>query len=91
MVKKLDLFQHLPPLRPRRQKCALVGFQYNEIAAAALDLDAVLFLAEDFSVEGLPKAKHLFPIKRDKFYMALLEEKKRYPQTWAKIVDYQFE
>ena len=91
MVTDIGVFRHLRPIRPISQRCALPAFHYNEIGAAVLDLDAILFLDECFSIEGLPRATDLFPISEDKFYIALLEEKKRHPEVWGEIIDYQFD
>lgn len=90
LVKEINIFSHIPPLRPLRQQCGLPSFQYHEIAAAALDLDAVIYLDKDFSISDLPEKEYLFPIKEDDFYMALLEEKIKNPSRWESIVEYEF-
>lgn len=78
MIKSVKAFQHIPPLRPLRQSCALPNFHSTEVNAAATDLDAVFFLDENFDTSGLPSKEYLFPdVKEDLFYGALLREKKR--------------
>ena len=37
MIKSVDTFQHIPPLRPLRQSCALPYFHVHEVNAAATD------------------------------------------------------
>lgn len=90
LIKEINIFSHIPPLRPLRQHCGLPSFHYNEIAAATLDLDAVIYLDKDFSTSGLPEKEYLFPMKEDDFYMALLEEKMKNPSHYEGIVEYEF-
>jgi hypothetical protein len=90
LVEELKVFQHIKPMRPLVQKCALVAFQQHEISAAALDLDAIMFLDKSFVTDGLPAGVDLFPIAGDEFYMALLEEKRKGRGFWHDIAEYDF-
>ncbi|WP_146187802.1 hypothetical protein [Limnohabitans sp. T6-5] len=90
LVNKLGVFEHLPVERPIRQRCGLPAFRANEIAAAARDLDAVILLDANFDTDGLPEPNHLFPLSEDPFYLALLEQKKRFGTPWNWVVDYEF-
>jgi|LauGreDrversion4_2_1035121.scaffolds.fasta_scaffold164087_2 hypothetical protein len=90
LVNKLGVFEHLPVERPKRQRCGLPAFHANEIAAAARDLDAVILLDANFDTDGLPEPNHLFPLSEDSFYLALLEQKKRFGTPWNWVVDYEF-
>lgn len=90
LVRELNVFQHVPPIRPVRQQCGLPAFHANEISAAVRDLDAVLFLAPNFMNSGLPEAPYLFPVIDDPFYRALIEQKRRLPEVWDWVVEYEF-
>ncbi|CDQ10899.1 FRG domain protein (fragment) [Acidithiobacillus ferrivorans] len=90
LVNELGVFEHLPVERPIRQRCGLPAFHGNEIAAAARDLDAVILLDANFDTSGLPDPKRLFPLTEDPFYLALLEQKKRFGAPWNWVVDYEF-
>lgn len=93
-IKYLKTFQDIPPLRPIRQSCALPAFHFNEVNAAARDLDAIFFLDKNFDQTGLPSKEYLFPdSNEDLFYSALIREKKRFmdkDDTWKDFVEYEF-
>lgn len=90
LVNSLGVFEHLPVVRPLRQRCGLPAFHGHEIAAAARDLDAVILLDASFDTSGLPEPEYLFPIEDDPFYLALLEQRKRFEGRWSWVVDYEF-
>jgi hypothetical protein len=93
LISELRMFEHLLPVRPIRQTCALRTFDVTEIAAASLDLDAVLYLDSDFALAGLPGREYLIPGADDPFYQALLEQKNiggPVGEVWKEIVEYDF-
>lgn len=91
LVSELRMFEHLPPVRPLRQTCAQCAFHVSEIGAAALDLDAVVYLDGNFAPADLPEAPYLFPTDDDPFYMALLDLKRgRMDDLWNEIVEYEW-
>ena len=94
-IKYLKPFQHIPPLRPMRQSCALPAFHFNEVNIAVRDLDAIFFLDKNFDQTGLPSKEHLFPdSNEDLFYGAVIQEKKRFMDgkinPWDEFVEYEF-
>jgi hypothetical protein len=90
LVNSLGIFEHLPVVRPLRQQCGLPAFHAHEISAASRDLDAVILLDASFDTSGLPEPEYLFPIEDDPFYLALLEQRKRFEGPWSWVVDYEF-
>ena len=76
MVNKLDLFNHIPPIRPIRQKCALPFFHDTTMNEAVCDLDFIMRLSPKFDCFDIPTGCQLFPGEdEDPFYKASLEVK----------------
>ena len=90
LVNSLRVFEHLPIVRPLRQRCGLPAFHAHEIAAASRDLDAVILLDPSFDTRELPEPEYLFPINDDPFYLTLLEQRTRFEGPWSWVVDYEF-
>lgn len=92
MVKELNVFNHIPPIRPLRQKCALPFFHATNMNEAICDLDFIMYLSPTFDSSDLPLSTDLFPDrKEDPFYEAILEVKRlsngAYP--YSEFVEYQ--
>lgn len=78
-IENLPAFDHIPPTRPVRQKCALRLFDQYGINEAATDIDTIFYLDKDFDMDGIATFEELFPSsKDDKFYEVLIEVKKKY-------------
>ena len=95
LITKIESFEHIPAMRPLRQKCALRGFDAHCINEAVADIDAVFEIADDFEFEGLPPKEELFPNRKDDpLYSALLDAKKRFADIkdspFVPIVEYAF-
>ena len=72
LIKDIDIFKHLNPIRPIRQECALPFFDAFHFNEACCYLKAI-FHVEDFKeVDKLPSPVYLFPTTEDKFYQKLL-------------------
>jgi hypothetical protein len=80
-IRKLNVFDHIPPIRPLRQRCALPFFHADSINAAVADLDAIVYISDGFEYAGLPDAEELFPgVDEDPFYRAILEVRNSYQE-----------
>jgi len=76
VIKNLHSFDHLTPIRPIRQQCALPFFLLDRFNEANLYLYAVFYLNENFDCAGLASKEYLFPnTNEDPFYKAVLEVK----------------
>ncbi|QEC78978.1 FRG domain-containing protein [Mucilaginibacter ginsenosidivorax] len=76
IIKNLTSLQHLHPLRPVRQQCALPFFLFDNFNEATCYLYAVFHLNKDFDSQGLPTKEYLFPGRGDdQFYDAVLKAK----------------
>lgn len=91
LITKLELFDHCPPLRPLRQKCAFEFFHSENFNEAAVELDAMFFLKPDFDVARVPNKYELFPgPAEDSFYRALIESKRLHIDIFEPVVEYAF-
>lgn len=91
-ISTIDIFQHILPVRPLRQSCALPVFPSYYVNEAAARIVAKLEIDSDFSGVGLPRPEELFPSKEeDPFYRALLDLKSRYPEELESVPDYDFQ
>ncbi len=91
LIDKIDIFSHIPPIRPLRQTCALPFFHFTEINAAAANISIKIALDKNFDMTGIPEARNLFPDSdEDLFYKELLRMKKKSPEFFADIVEYEF-
>lgn len=89
MITALHVFEHVPPVRPLRQKCALPFFHSMNFNEAATEIVAVLIIDGQFEMSGLPDAKYLFPdADEDPFYQALLRQKAKCPKIYKNIIEY---
>jgi hypothetical protein len=79
LVRDVPIFRHIQPVRPVRQACALPFFHKFNINQAVTDLHMVLRLRDDFRMDSVAEASHLFPsADDDPFYKAALEAKQRH-------------
>ena len=89
MVQEIELFKHLPPIRPLKQKCTLSCQDTFSINEAAFHIVFKLKLHMPFDITGIPKPQELFPSpNEDLFYKELLEQKKNNPSIWGNIIEY---
>ncbi|MEH7578719.1 hypothetical protein V7199_21735 [Priestia megaterium] len=90
-----SIFEHIPPIRPLKQSCALPFFHSTMVNEAAAHIVGILKIGEDFNDPEAYTPSELFPSrKEDLFYNALLELKeelsKEFPEELNKIIDYDF-
>lgn len=91
LIDSIPIFDHLKPLRPQVQNCALPYFQFDEFNGANCNFHIAFKLSEDFNFDGIPSAKDLFPSKNeDKFYERLLEMKAIDPDNYGCVPEYEF-
>lgn len=89
LIREVGIFGHIPPTRPIRQQCALLGFDAYSFNAALTDVDAVFYLKPDFDTKGLPRFRELFPgPDEDPFYAALLDIRQKDPSALEGFVEY---
>ena len=89
LIREFDLFRDHTPERVLRQNCGLPLMDDFERNIATTDIDCILQLHADYSSDSMLTAEHLFPaVKEDKFYGALLEQKDKYPDFLASVVEY---
>jgi hypothetical protein len=94
VVREIPIFDHIPPVRPIRQQCALPFFHALNFNEAACDLDFVMHLAPNFDSSGLPDQRQLFPSAADDpFYDAVLAIRRNVSESshYRQFVDYRFE
>jgi len=90
-VKSIPAFDHLNPLRPLRQQCALPSFAAHNFNEGVGHLDAILYLEPDCTLQGLPDKNWLFPDpSQDQLYGLLLQLRKEHPSYFREIVEYRF-
>ncbi len=91
LISSINVFKHMPPVRPIKQSCALPFFLSHYVNEAAANIIGILKIGEDFNSIGLYDPTDLFPSKeQDPFYKALLELKKVFPEKLKDIADYDF-
>lgn len=89
LVADIGAFRHIPPLRPLRQRCALIPFNCVGINEAVCDLSCILIVDPELERSQLPQKEYLFPNRsEDPFYDALLQLKILYPQQLSEVVEY---
>ncbi|HEY9421834.1 MAG TPA: hypothetical protein VIW92_10500 [Thermoanaerobaculia bacterium] len=89
LIREFDLFRDHIPERVLRQNCGLPLMGDFERNIAITDLDCILQLHPDYSSESRLTAEQLFPsIDEDRFYAVLLEQKDKYPELLASVVEY---
>ena len=90
-IRPYEIFERFPPLRPIRQRAALVQHGMYAINHAASDVLVAFELSPKFDMKDLPAKEWLFPSpSEDAFYAALLEEKRLSPDRLNDIVEYSF-
>jgi hypothetical protein len=90
LIKNLESFEHINPLRPIRQQCALPFFLCDKFNEAACNLYAIFYLNRDFDIKGIHSKEFLFPNRNeDAFYNALLDVKKS-NKYLSDFVEYDF-
>lgn len=91
MITEIGMFDHIPPIRPLIQKCALVDHDFLSINKSAAHIIFALELSPGFEFTGIPLPQDLFPCEsEDKFYKYVLEMKRNYPEFWGDIIEYDF-
>lgn len=91
MITKIDMFDHIPPIRPLVQKCALVDHDFLSINKSAAHIMFALKISPEFEFAGIPLPQDIFPcVSEDKFYKYVLEMKTNYPEYWGDIIEYDF-
>lgn len=89
LVTELRVFEHVPPVRPLRQKCALPFFGAMNINESITEIDAILIIDDEFKISGLQDAKYLFPdTNEDPFYRAILKQKSKYQDVFKDVIEY---
>jgi hypothetical protein len=91
MVRSIRIMDHVSPIRPIWQKCALPIFESWNFNEAATDLDAVFYLTPDFECDEMLTQDKLFPPEdEDPFYKAVLDLRERFPDLaqYRKFVKY---
>lgn len=94
LVRSIPIFDHIQPVRPIRQQCALPFFHALNLNEATCDLDFVMYLSPDFDPAGLPDQRHLFPGRTDDpFYDAALAVRAKDSECglYNHFVEYRFE
>jgi hypothetical protein len=88
LVQSFDWFEHLKPIRPIRQRCAIVGTDSFSVNVAVPDIAVIFELDRNFKDKNIPDQNYLFPNKdEDPFYSYLLEKRKT-NQAWKEVVEY---
>lgn len=94
LVREIPIFDHIRPLRPIHQQCALPFFHALNLNEAACDLDFVMHLTPDFDPSGLPEQRHLFPSRADDpFYDAALAVRQKFSECgpYNQFIEYRFD
>ena len=91
MISSIGAFDHIPPIRPIKQTCAIPFFLSHFVNEAAAHIIGILKIGDNFNSSDLYNSIDLFPSKEtDPFYRALLELKKEFPEELESIADYDF-
>lgn len=91
LVRSIPAFDHILPLRPLRQQCALAFFGAGNFNEAIGHMDAVLLFQGNCDLGGSPDKAWLFPNRaEDGLYDFLLQLKKEYRSYFREIVEYSF-
>ncbi|WP_369435988.1 hypothetical protein [Lysinibacillus fusiformis] len=89
MVNEISILEHLYPVRPIKQSCALPFFHSDTVNEAIPHIVAILKIGENFDYSNTYSAADLFPSRReDKFYKFLLELKEEFPEVLKNIAEY---
>lgn len=91
MITQIDMYDHIPALRPIVQKCALIHHNFLEINKSAAHILFALDMSPDFDFSEIPLPAELFPPpSKDEFYKHILKLKKDISGGWDDIVEYDF-
>ena len=90
-IRDFDLFRTYRPERIVRQQCGLPLIGDHERNTAICDIDCVIRLHSEFSVENSRRKEFMFPnVTEDRFYSKLLELKQRFPDELGHVVEYEW-
>lgn len=91
IISKVHVFEHIPPIRPLKQSCALPYFLSHYVNEATAHIIGILKIEDTFDFSGHYNPIELFPSREDDpFYNALLELKEVIPELFKDIPDYDF-
>ncbi len=93
MVEKISSFDHLTPVRPIEQHCALVHHHALDINGSAGHILMGFRMKDNFDVSDIPEPEKLFPPpSKDLFYARLLDMKYNSSciELWQDVVEYDF-
>jgi hypothetical protein len=91
IIDQLNLFEHLNPIRPIRQECALPHFLYHNINEALFYVHKIFYLDQNFETSNLPDKRHLFPDKDEDMFYKVICDLKPNNEYFNPFVEYEFE
>ncbi|MNC33519.1 hypothetical protein D3C75_819140 [compost metagenome] len=91
LINTVHAFPHLPAIRPIKQSCALPFFLSTYVNEAAANIIGIFKIQDNFDFADSLKPDELFPDpEEDPFYKALLELKRKHPEQFEDIAEYDF-
>lgn len=85
-------FEHLKPLRPKRQQCGLPFFHSWTMNQAITDCHCIFELDCDFDLSGVPNYRYLFPLEdEDGFYKTAMKLGDFLPEDYGNFQRYRSE